>query len=205
MKHSIMQPLKSVFALIISLLLVNFAATAQDQKETDFKKTCDALLQSIARKKLAGLNSLINPAYGVYVLYRMGVYDQYVNQKKLANAISFSLEYCDVKASDLKKYQLKYDKLPSYDCGDAMWNKRGYTTDSVKKFRPMSEIIAFNLKYEQRKTGKKEKATISYIEQLSRKVVFTGSKGDGIIFYLAYINGKWWLSVIDNVTMDCSA
>jgi|GEM_PF-2237534 len=193
------------FLLMISLFLCTFTVCAQDQKEADFKKTCDALLQSMAKKKLSGVNSLVNPAYGVYVLHRQGVFDQFQNLTKLGSDVYFSIDYFDITAADLKKYSLKYGKLPSYDCDESVWSKRGFTADSAKKYKPVSEVVASQLKYNEIKTSRKEKATIKFMEQFSRKVIFTGSKGDGIIFFLMYTNGKWWLSIIDRVTTDCSA
>ena len=200
-----MQLLRSSLLLLTILGLGLTQAQAQNQKEIDFKKACDDVLLSISKKQAAGLNAYINPAYGVYVLYRIGVPDEYQNLKKLDGNLPFSFESQTVAAPDLRKYSLQYGKLPVYDCDLASWKKKGYITDSTKKFKSISEIAAFHMKYDGVKVSKKNMEAIKFIEQNSRKVIFTGKKGDGIIFYMAYINGKWWLSILDTVTTDCSA
>jgi len=197
--------MKYFAVLLFTLLLGQQALLAQDQKEIDFKKACDAILLSISKKQAPGLNSYINPTYGVYVLYRIGVPDEYQNLKKLDGNPPFSFETQTVSASDLKKYSLKYGELPAYDCEKGKWNKKGCLTDSTKRFKSISVIASFHMKYDGVKVSKKNMDAIKYIEQNSRKVIFTGSKGEGVIFYLVYINGKWWLSILDTVTTDCSA
>ena len=76
--HFIKLSIPALFALQLLYLPVK----AQDQKEADFKNTCTQILESISKKKLSGLNGLINTSYGVYVLYRIGVPDEYQLLKK---------------------------------------------------------------------------------------------------------------------------
>jgi hypothetical protein len=56
-----------------------------------------------------------------------------------------------------------------------------------------------------KKITKKDVSTARSVEQNSRKVVFTGSKADGVIFYMSYVNGRWWLSIVDFAENDCEA
>ncbi len=191
--------------VLMALQLLQMPAKAQDQKETDFKKTCTQILQSLSMKNLSGLNSHINTSNGIYILYRIGVPDEYEQFKKLDGERPFILSEHPVSTKDIKKYALQYGRLPSFDCGESVWNKKVFMADSVKKYRPISDIVAFHTKYDGLVLDKKTKATIKFIEKNSRKVVFTGSKSDGFIFYVSYINGKWFLSIIDTVTTDCSA
>lgn len=200
-----MRKLKILLFFIASSLAFHGSVAAQDQKEKDFKRACSDLLKSVSKKQLAGLNSFVHPTYGVYVLFRTGAMDEYKNFKNLDGDRPFIFDEHPVTAADLKKYSMQYGKSPSYDCGDAVWKKRGYIADSSKIYKPVSDIVAFRLKYEKEKISKKDNEAIKFVEQNSRKIVFTGSKGDGVIFFMSYINGKWWLSVIDTVTTDCSA
>ncbi len=204
-----MGKIKFILLLIFSCLL--FQGQAQGQKEIDFKKACDQVIQSISQKKLSLLNSNINSIYGVYIIYRSGVYDRYQNLKYINGKESFGtlegsvFDWTHISTADQKKFGLQYGKLPSFDCGESVWSKKGYIADSVKKYKPLSEIVAFEVKNEDLKPNKKIVSAIKYVEQNSRKIIFTGSKGDGIIFYMIYLNGKWFLSVIDQATTDCSA
>jgi hypothetical protein len=200
-----MHQIKILLSFFLSFQLLFIQVRAQDQKEVDFKKACSELLQSISKKQLVGLNSYLNPTYGVYVLFRTGAMDEYKDLKKLNGNIPFRFEEHPVTEADLKKYPLQYGNLPSYDCDRSAWSKRTFIADSVKKYKSVTNIVAFRIKYEYEKLSRKNMDTIKFVEQNSRKIIFTSNKGDGIIFYMACIKGKWWLSVIDTVTTDCSA
>jgi hypothetical protein len=157
------------------------------------------------------VNSYINKTYGLYLKFRSGVYDRYENKKKIDSTQRFGtlsnavLDWVDVSKSDLKKFTLVYGKLPTYDCENAKWSKKGYTADSLKKYKPISEVVYFEIKYEEKKISRKELSDINYVEKNSRKIIFTGSKGEGAIFYMMYVDGKWYLSAIDESVTDCSA
>ena len=205
------QTMKLFLLLVIPFQLLTPSANAQDQKEIDFKKACDGVLQSISQKKLSLLNSYINKSYGLYVKYRSGVYDRYQNLKKINGNEQYGtlegsiFDWTRIAAADLKKFNLQYGKLPSYVCEPGAWSKKGFVADSVKKYKPISEVVAFQLKYEETKLSRNVMVAIKFVEQNSRKIIFAGSKGDGLIFYMLYLNGKWYLSVIDEATTDCSA
>jgi hypothetical protein len=192
-------------------MLLTTQATAQDQKEIDFKTACDGVLKGFSQKNYSIVNSYINKTYGIYLKYRSGVYDRYQNEKKINDTLRYGnlssavLNWVDVSKADLKKFSLVYGKLPSYDCENSKWSKKGYTADSAKKYKPISEVVNFEVKFEEKKISKKELSTIKYVEQNSRKIMFSGSKGEGAIFYMIYIGGKWYLSVIDQSVTDCSA
>lgn len=193
---------KITSTLILSIFLMTVLGQT---KEDDFKKACDDILQSISKKNAAGLNAYVSPALGVYVMHRTGAMDEWTNVKKLDGQLPYSFETFTIDKKDLKKYTLKFSAIPAYDCGESIWKKRGYFADSTKKYKPVSEIIAFRKKYEHETVSKNVLNQVKMVENNSRKIVFTGSKGDGVIFYLSYINGKWWLSILDAVTTDCSA
>jgi hypothetical protein len=141
----------------------------------------------------------------MFVIYRPGAMDNYQHVEKLDGNYPFTLANQTISKTDLKKFVLKYGSLPKYNCERSVWNKKGYFTDSIKHYTPISEIVAFRIKYEQLMIGKTEDIQIHFMEDNSRKIVFTGSKGDGFIFYMMYTNGHWYLSMIDLVTTDCSA
>lgn len=193
---------------IVALLIFCFSlslAQAQPDKEAAFKKSCTKLLQAVSQKNLILINSLIQSEYGMYILYRPGAMDSYQHVEKLDGNYPFILANQTIAKTDLKKFTLKYGNLPKYNCERFVWNKKGYLIDSLKHFSPISEIVAFRIKYDQLMIGKTEDIRIHFMEDNSRKIVFTGSKGNGFIFYMMYMNGQWYLSMIDLVTTDCSA
>ncbi len=42
-------------------------------------------------------------------------------------------------------------------------------------------------------------------EYKSRRIVLSANEEKDLVFYLSYLNGKWYLTIIDTVTSDCSA
>lgn len=148
---------------------------------------------------------MIHPVYGLYLVYRPGAMDTYHPMKKLDNEYPYRLEDHPVNATGLKRYPLAYGKLPVFNCDNNTWNKRGFYADTLKRFSPVSQIVAFRKQYEELEITKSEMNAIRLIEKGSRKVIYTGRSGDGIIFYLYHSKGKWFLSIIDIVTTDCSA
>ena len=205
-----MKRLKPTLLFLIFFLLLHVHSIAQNPKEIDFKKACDSVLKSISKKNVSALNSVVNKTYGVYIIYRSGVYDRYTNLKTIKRHDSFGtlvgsvFDWTTINAADLKKFSLNYGRLPEYDCENG-WPKMGYIADSAKRYKPISQIVSFQAKYEETKISKKESSTIKFVEQHSRKVIFAGKEGSGLIFYMIYLNGKWYLSAIDEATTDCSA
>jgi len=175
------------------------------QKEAGFQSACRAVIKAVAAKNLKALNALVHPVYGVYLVYRPGAMDSYQRFSKLENEYPYRLEDHPVQAADMNRYPLVYGKLPLYNCDNNTWNRKGFCTDTLKRYAPISEIVAFRKKYDEIEISKADLSAIRMIEKGSRKVVFTGRSGDGIVFYLYYSKGKWYLSIIDTVTTDCSA
>jgi len=192
------------YTIFISLALFSILP-CQAQKEADFQSACHAVIKAVAAKNLKALNAMIHPVYGLYLVYRPGAMDSYQRFTKLDNEYPYRLDDHPVNAAGLKRYPLTYGKLPVFNCDNNTWNRKGFYADTLRRYAPVSEIVAFKKKYEETDIPKSELAAIRLIEKGSRKVVFTGRAEDGIVFYLYYSKGKWYLSVIDIVTTDCSA
>ena len=43
------------------------------------------------------------------------------------------------------------------------------------------------------------------VESKSRRIVLIDSEGGELIFYITLINKKWYLTIFDRVSSDCSA
>lgn len=198
-----MRPFRK-FLLFLGMMSFT-GAYGQLKKEADFLSTAHAVIKAFTAKDLKTLNSMIHPVYGMYLLFRPGAMDRYQKFTKLDNDSFYTLQNISLYPADLVKFTLKYGRLPRYDCDKSRWNKKGYFADTVRHFSPITEIADFEMQYERIMLSKQKRARIRTVEQGSRKIIFTGSKGEGIIFYLFYSDEKWYLSIIDTVTTDCSA
>ncbi len=187
-----MKIIKSTLLLLAFFQFMHIPSRAQSQKEADFKKTSDGLLEAIIKKSYKEINKYINPTYGVYVMYfESAQYDSWNVVKKLND--DYSPNIGNMSLADMKKYPLTYGKLPAFDCKKG-WNKKGYFADSVGKYKPISST---------HNPGKGYARALKFVEQNSRKLIFTGNKGGWFIFYMSYINNKWWFSMIDWWTGNC--
>jgi len=188
------------------------------QKEEDFRKTCNALLKSIQEKDSTSFNKFIRPRQGMYVLYRPGAFDEYSNIQKIEDdeTVSFRFEVMEILEGQDLNVNMKYGELPIFDCwgpedrNEDYWSKRGYFTDTINKYTPVSMVVADRKEYFEEDISEKERTAITFIEQNSRKVVFTGSTDEdygciGVTFYLMYADGQWWISILDWVFNDCGA
>lgn len=196
----------SAFSLII-IAFSSFAQTKTSKKEADFVTTCKGVVSSIYNNDIKKLNTYIHPKYGLYTLYVPGVSTRFINEKKIVlgspldNHLGMTSNDMPIKKSDFIKNRLKYGKLPDWRwTGDeGAWSKTGFFADSIKKYKPLTEIANFWLSNNEYSPeySKKNLRIVKFIEAQCRKIVFAPSKEDGLIFYMIYINGKWYLAIFD--------
>ena len=191
MKHSI---------IIIITLLRAILSFGQTSKEKDFSWTVKKVVAALSSRVSVTLSKYIDKSTGVYILNRIGVVDTY----KHFSTLGFSdTTYPNVPFyDDVKITTLKYSKLPSFDC--EKWTKTGTFVDTTQTNYLLSKI-AKGLNKEIKGTVPLNKINQYYnLENKSRRIVIAENKGNELIFYLSFINGKWVLTIIDKATCDCS-
>ena len=191
MKHSI---------IIIITLLRAILSFGQTSKEKDFSWTLKKVVAALSSRDSVTLSKYIDKSTGVYILNRIGVVDTY----KHFSTLGFSdTTYPNVPFyDDVKITTLKYSKLPSFDC--EKWTKTGTFVDTTQTNYLLSKI-AKGLNKEIKGTVPLNKINQYYnLENKSRRIVIAENKGNELIFYLSFINGKWVLTIIDKATCDCS-
>jgi hypothetical protein len=149
------------------------------------------------------INNYINPDFGLIVLFRRGVYDEFekTNNIDFGNPIPEYLPYFNFNL-DLK---IIFQNLPKYDCDSEKWNKTGLYCDSTLRDNLLSKT-AINSR--QDREDSITTATIEIfkeIEAKSHRIVLVDSEGGELIFYITQINGLWYLTILDRVSSDCSA
>ena len=194
--------------LLFVFIWTGFFSYAQKKTnpEAVFKKACSEIANAFAKKNIAAVNKYINPDAGVYIITRPGAMDAAVNQKKLdvKNPFTFAYPYKDT--SQVKKHKITFGTAPKYDCGTEKWDKKGFIADTTTKYHRITDVLYMTGKYGGEKLSPEEIEKIKTLENSSRKVVFTGlCKGKGLVFYLSFINNKWYLLLIDTVASNCEA
>lgn len=173
----------------------------QNLKEQSFKQAIKKVVKALTERDSATLTGWTDPKTGVYILYRLGVRDTYLH----VESPGFSdLAYPHAPFYDrVKLSKLQYAPLPVFNCD--YWTRSGTFTDITRTSHLLSRI-AKQLNRETKGTvPDSEIREIYNLEKKSRRIVITGTGGNELIFYLAYIKRRWVLTIIDKVTCDCSA
>jgi hypothetical protein len=185
--------------LIISLYVWPLVSFSQSSKEQAFVNTVKKVAELLSKRDSIGLSKYTNQQ-GVYMLYRIGVFDRYSLIKK----IGFSdTTYPNAPFYDGVRYtKIHYSTIPTFDC--EKWTKTGVFADTSRIDHLLSKTAKNGNRYATQKTPAKTIAAFYALELKSRRVVIADNNGNELIFYLSYLNNKWWLTIIDKVTTDCS-
>lgn len=171
--------------------------------ETTFKKECAAIVSAFAKQDYHTLNKYVDNATGVYVITRPGAIDAINHYDSLGSQAFSFYPYKD--AACPKKLGPKFGAAPKFNCGDMKWDKKGFYADTARANR-LSELMDFLTKNDMGKYSAAEQSKAKELESKSRKIVYTDlAKKHGIVFYLALINNKWKILLVDTVVGDCSA
>jgi hypothetical protein len=152
----------------------------------------------------ATIAKFINKKIGLYQLDKMGIFPHYNHFHTLSFSDPTYPQVLFKGAKGVKLLAFKYEKLPTWDCDKEVWSKKGLFVDTARTDHLLSEICKIRNKNKGTSIPKK---TIWYfydLENKSRRVVLVDHKGKELVFYLTYLNGKWFLTIVDNVSSDCS-
>ena len=200
--------IKNHFHILIVMLLLqvlNSFCFGQAVKEQQLIITVQQIVTAFSKQDSAAVAKYISKKTGLYQLDRVGVSDHYNH----FTTLSFSdTTYPQVLFRQSKGVQLpsvKYAKLPTWDCDKGVWSKKGLFVDTTKTSHLLSQICKVVNK---NKPGNIPVKTVQYfyhLENKSRRIVLFDNNGIELAFYLSYLNGTWYLTIIDNVSSDCSS
>lgn len=193
---------KFIFSIIL-FAATSFILPAQNLKEQSFKKSLKEVVQLLVNKDSVGIKKYIDKNTGVFLIFRPGAMDNYSNFE----TIGFNDQaYPNINIpANIKSTAIKYGKLPSYSCEKERWSKIGCYVDTTKVDHLLSNTAKNMVEYMEVEISKQEIKRLFDLEVISRKIVIVNQSGEGIVLYLSYINKKWYLTIIDEVSDDCSA
>ena len=201
--------LKRIFNLLIFIFLSFFITACSvnnnqlqvNQKKIyekepitpQLKNEINQILQLIKQNNLALLNSkYIHPINGYYDVTKF----QYKNIFEIKNSIS-------ELNNEIDSFEIKTEKV-TFNCSpldDSLygWDKEGVflnsqTTPFITKIMEEANILQAN------RFKKEEIEKADFIEQTSYEVIIPYN----IIFYMTKLENNWYITLIDNVTTDCS-
>ena len=201
--------LKKIFNLLIFIFLSFFITACSvnnnqlqvNQKKIyekepitpQLKNEINQILQLIKQNNLALLNSkYIHPINGYYDVTKF----EYKNIFEIKNSIS-------ELNNEIDSFEIKTEKV-TFNCSpldDSLygWDKEGVflnsqTTPFITKIMEEANILQIN------RFKKEEIEKADFIEQTSYEVIIPYN----IIFYITKLENNWYITLIDNVTTDCS-
>ena len=186
--------------LILILFSIAFSSSANDN---NLSKTIIKVVQAFKKKDATTLNGLINKNIGLIVLFRRGIPDEFSRTDKVdfKKPIPEYLPYFDFSTN----YEIKYQTLPVFDCNSMKWSKTGIYCDTTQIDNLLSTIARQLEKNKGEKAPDSEIEEFVKIENKSRRIVLADNDGGELVFYLTIIDNKWYLTILDRVSSDCSA
>ena len=197
---------KTINLFTLTLVSILFTACAIDGQYVDGKRiyekepiTQDLIneVNQIALSIKENNLSLINARY-------IHPINGYYDVTKFENKNIFEVKKVITEAdSNIDSFEIRFDKVTfncsPYDDSFYGWDKYGiFISTQTKPY--LSKIMedANLIRANSYKTEDIEK--VDYIEQTSYEIIIPYS----IIFYLKKIENQWYITLVDNVTTDCS-
>ncbi len=201
-----MKIIRSLF-LAVSLLiaLISVASCEPSVQKDEVKRVITEILHLASQNDIRAINAkYVNKEFGIFYIYRIGVPDEFE-----------VLDALPLKAEDWPHLPpfgaiAQVESMPKvlqegyveFDCGEFVYDKEGTFYSKELRYPLPSSIVAFHAKYDAQTYDDALLKKIEFLESNSIRVVDTSSD---FIFYIAKIEGKWYITLIDRVTTDCSA
>jgi hypothetical protein len=191
--------------IILLLLFLNNFSFEQTTKEQVFKTTVQNIVIAFSKQDSVTIAKYTISKIGLYQLDRIGVFDHYNHFKTLSFSDSTYPQVLFQQSKNIKLLSLKYSSLPTWNCDSESWSKKGLFVDTTKTDHLLSKICKYENKFRPDNIPDKTIQFFYDSENKSRRIVLYDNNGIGLVFYLSYLNDKWYLTIVDNVSSDCSA
>jgi len=192
------------FTLTLVIIILQLNCFAQSQKEAGFKKIVAEVIDGFSRQDSAALSKLSNPHIGVYHLYAGNTFLGILH----LTAVSFNApgRFADQlrDCRDIQTTGIQYTALPHWNCEKELWSKTGLFVDTTITDHMLTKGCIFKNKHEPGSYSAKYIHILNNIENNSRRVVLQDNNGKELVFYVTCFNNKWYLTVIDKASSDCS-
>ena len=189
---------------ILLVQLSNIFAFGQATKEQAFIATVKEIVSAFSRQDSATVAKFVDKKTGLYQLDRVGVFDNYNHLTKVSFSDTTYPQIMFKYAKGIQLLPLKYAKLPTWNCDNEVWSKKGLYVDTTKTDHPLSRISKDRNKYRSDNIPLKKIQYFTSLEKKSRRIILVDHSQKELVFYLTYLDRKWFLTIIDNVSSDCS-
>ena len=194
--------MKNIFLLCIAWLIV-FPSCLSTSHDTRLEDAIVTVVRAYHNRDSASINRMIQPETGLYIIYRRGVFPEIQKTRKIDfdHPVPGHFSYEGIKPVT----KIRYEELPDYSCEKGEWNKNGLFCDTVSRDHLLSETARDLKKYRGDNIPEKRINHFRELESKSQRVVLVDEAGGELVFYLTRMDDKWYLTMIDRLTSDCSA
>ena len=174
------------------------------------KAKAKEIIEAFQKKDIETINkNYINKKFGFYNLYKINGFERFFHQRVILNESDFRFnELANIikrLPNSSNKLEIK-ESITEFKCSPNNdkyygWTKFGLflNTNTTNKLEHL--MTDFNNKIGYKFYEKKDFQKAKLIEKESYKVVLTPE----VIFYLTKIDKKWYITLIDRLTTNCSA
>src|SRR6185503_14187117 len=175
-----------------------------NSKEQQSKVTVQQIIDGFSKQDSSKISKFIDKKQGVYLLHRIGVFDTYEHFKTITFSDPTYPQILFTSAKRIRHDTLQYAAWPAFDCGQELWSKKGLFVDTTRTDHIVSEICKSRNENRPDTISAKTIQFFYNLENKSRRIVLNDANEKDLVFYLSYLNGKWYLTIIDSVSSDCS-
>ncbi|WP_123868093.1 hypothetical protein [Chryseobacterium lactis] len=216
--------MKKILLILLTSIIFSGCDSLHGQNK-EIKQIVKKVVEIYNQKDSEKFNQLINPETGLVLITTIGANNSWekfqkvcLNKKCLEKGTMESagipyqsfLEKYKIGNLDLNK--IEFTEQSFFECEKI--KKEGIFVASENKFHTLSESVSFFIKHFSDIVGEKldpkkkielekEGEKFKKIELKSRRVT-VNSVGGTFVFYITNIQGKWYLTIIDFASTDCS-
>jgi hypothetical protein len=161
------------------------------------------LANAFHKRDSAVLNQFLHPDYHLYVLFRIGTMDEYavIDKINFDHPTPDHQPYAGIKLVE----KIKYQPLPIFHCEESKWSKTGLYCDTLSRDHLLSKTAGTLKEW---RGDPIEEGRIKWFQEMenrSHRIVLIDNEGGKLIFYLTRIDNRWYWTILDRVSGDCSA
>ncbi len=195
-----MKKYKFYYLLLICLVLLS---CSKKTEKLSLEETIIQVVSAFKEKDSENLKKFISKEEGVVVISQHGVHLFYQKEQKIED-IKESLFWKHMEFSSNFSV-VSFESLPSFSCEEMDWNKYGLFCDTIQRDNTLSSVAEIVKSSEPEYVTDKDIKKFKELEKNSHEVILSDKNGGNLIFHLTQIKGRWYLTVLDYASTDCSA
>ena len=190
--------IKKIFIILVfSVLIPSIEIKAQSSKLED---KIIQIINAFDAKDSVLINNFIHPDYGLMIVFRLGVFNQYEKR----NNIDFNKPVAAYFPFEIDT-TINFQALPTFDCESYQWSKTGLYCDTTQRDHLLSKTAISLIKYAEVNIPTETVESFKELESKSHRIVLIDNEDGELIFYLTLIGDNWYLTMLDRIASDCSS